>query len=532
MYVRMSLKGIWVLSLALFAAVPARALEERIAIFPDSSAESKTSPDLRQPRAIGAWSSDGAVLKKGFRDRAAYSIAHAAYHPDDSVDLLLHFDRPATADETGNWKVASGRSTVYDAGRALLGEAAGSFNGPDSTLNLEPTRRSIFGDDSRFRDFSLEFWLFPANAENGEVLLSWQSLRKLPGGVLPQQLSCAIAGGRLMWSFAGFFSPPDATRPEQASTRIELRATSPLVPRMWSHHLVRFDGDSGLLEYLVDGEPEAVAYATSTGREGGTVHAPAVGAASPIRLFPEYAGLADELRLSRRFVERPSLEPYGRESALVLSPVVDLGYGNSRLTAVDAELRLPGRTGIELAYRVSDDWTGWRADSPEWIPFRPGEALGASARGRYAQVKAELFPDGSGRLAPTLASLAFRYEPDPPPPPPARLAAAPKDGAIELRWSRVPEADLAGYLVYYGDRPGEYFGTGADQGPSPVDAGDATSLTMTGIPNGRLLYFAVAAYDAAPGDEALRTGAAGSRAVSRAGAFSPEIAARPSRTQR
>jgi len=111
--------------------------------------------------------------------------------------------------------------------------------------------------------------------------------------------------------------------------------------------------------------------------------------------------------------------------------------------------------------------------------------------------------------------------------------AYPKDGAVELHWSRVPEADLAGYLVYYGERPGEYFGAGADQGDSPIDAGDTTALTLTGIPNGRLLYFVVAAYDSGPDpDSGLRvTGdSARGRAEARAGEFSPETAARPSRT--
>jgi len=172
-------------------------------------------------------------------------------------------------------------------------------------------------------------------------------------------------------------------------------------------------------------------------------------------------------------------------------------------------------------------------------PSQAGRDLARVGQGRYAQVRAELYPDGSGRLAPSLSSITFRYEADLPPPAPARLVAYPKDGAVELHWTKVPVADLAGYLVYYGDRPGEYFGTGADQGPSPVDAGDTTTLTITGIPDGRLLYFVVAAYDGAPDPDAglpgARVGDAGAalaRAESRAGEFSPETSARPSRTAR
>jgi hypothetical protein len=140
------------------------------------------------------------------------------------------------------------------------------------------------------------------------------------------------------------------------------------------------------------------------------------------------------------------------------------------------------------------------------------------------QVRAELYADGTGTLTPALSSLKLRYEPDPPPPPPAKLMAIAKNGAIELRWTRVPVSDLGGYLVYYGDSPGEYFGTSATEGPSPVDAGQNLSLVLSGLQNGRLYYFAVASYDG-PG-----LAATGGNPPSRAGDFSNEIAARPSRT--
>jgi hypothetical protein len=534
MYGRMNYKGISLLAICMLAAIPASALEERIKLFPGSTTASTTSPSglSGAARAIGDWIVDGAVLRRGFKNGMEYVIADEAYKPDPSVDLLLHFDALSGSDETGNWGVSAGPSFAIDKAKALLGEGSGFFRGPGSAISLSPKAGSVFGINSSFRDFSIEFWLFPANADNGEVILLWRSLRKLPSGVLPQQLSCVVSGGRLSWSFAGFFARPGVAKAGDADSRMELRARAPLVPRVWSHHLLRFDGDTGLIEYLVDGRPEAAAYATATGREGGTVFEPAVGSAAPLEFCPEYSGLADELRLSRRFVEEPSLRPFGRDPSLVVSPVTDFGYGNSRLTAVEAEYKAPGNASLEFAYRIADSWAGWRSDSPAWIPLRVGEALPESARGRYAQVKVELYADGTGRFTPSLSSITLRFIADPPPPPPARIVAVPKDGAIELHWTRVPEADLAGYLVYYGERPGEYFGTGADQGPSPIDAGDTTTLTITGVPNGRLLYFVVAAYDAAPDPDAGYPSATRDRAASRAGEFSPETSARPSRTAR
>lgn len=540
MYVKMNLKGIYFLALCLLAAVPAQAIEESVRLLPGRGGPSGAAAlgaaasggEARAARPIGDWLVDGVIMRKGFKGGMDYVIADSAYKSDPSTDLLLHFDAAVDRDETGNWVVSAGSAFSVDTSRALLGSGSASFRGSSSAISLRPGAGSVFGSGGAvpFRDFSIEFWLYPANADNGEVVLLWRSLRKLPAGVLPQMLSCVVAGGRLSWSFAGFFSRPGGQKPADADSRVELRARSPLVPRAWSQHLLRFDGDTGLVEYLIDGQPEATAYATASGREGGTVFEPAIGSAAPLEFCPDFSGLAEELRISRRFVAEPAMLPYGRDPSLVLSPVADLGYGNSRLVAVDAEFKAPGTAGIEFAYRIADSWAGWRSDSPAWIPMRAGEALPESARGRYAQVKAELYADGTGRLTPSLSSITLRYLPDPPPPPPARIVAVPKDGAVELRWTKVPEADLAGYLVYYGERPGEYFGSGADQGPSPVDAGNTTTMTLTGLANGRLLYFAVAAYDSAPEPDAGLPGIGARSISSRAGEFSPEAAARPSRT--
>ncbi|MEI6874154.1 MAG: LamG-like jellyroll fold domain-containing protein [Spirochaetota bacterium] len=523
----MRLKGIGAVALVMLAAIPVRALEERIILAPGlpSLLDSNNPGAAVKARApsFGDWTSDGAVLRKGFRGAPEYVLANQAYRADADTDLLLHFDEASFREETGEWTVLPGKNAAVDRERSLLGPASGSFRGPSSELTLNPGPRALLARDSRFRDFSIEFWLYPANAENGEILLLWQSLRKVGKETRSQELSCVISAGRIAWSFGGFFVPPDSLA-KLARAPVELAARTALIPRSWTHHLLRFDGDSGLLEYLVDGVPEAMTYVTSTGREGGTVFEPAIGGASPLRLGADFAGLIDEFRVSRSFVTSPNLKPYGRDPALILSPVADLGYAHSRLTSIDVEARSPGTTGIELSYRIADEASAWRLDEPAWIPLRAGQPLPESPRGRYVQVRVELYADGSRSLSPALSSLSLHFEPDPPPPPPARLVATVKNGAIELRWTRVPVADLGGYLIYYGESPGEYFGSGALEGRSPVDAGQNLSFTLTGLQNGRLYYFVVASYDSAG------LAQAGGNPPSRAGEFSTEIAARPSRT--
>lgn len=85
---------------------------------------------------------------------------------------------------------------------------------------------------------------------------------------------------------------------------------------------------------------------------------------------------------------------------------------------------------------------------------------------------------------------------DAPVAPPTGLSIASGPTSISLSWAANPESDVIGYKVYYDvDEPYPYTGAGADQGDSPIDVGNALSITLTGLPVGRY-HFAVTAYDA------------------------------------
>ena len=486
--------------------------------------------------------------------------------PVAAPDLSLSFDENAAGlftDGAGHYRViaapgleaAERRYARMGTGAALFPASAyGSValsGGPNGPLVIEPqSRDALFAPDSRIRDFSLEFWLYPLNLENGEQILSWISSRPVPAaGTGPnryafQRIQCAAARNRLQWSFTGFFISPGGAD----HMGLTITGDSPVVPKSWSHHLIRFDSATGMLEYLVNGRSEAIEYASSTGREGGEVYTPIAGEGGSFVLGGHFMGLMDEFKIHRRWIESPLVRKYPVRGGRVETGAIDLGEVNSGVVKVEArggrtviagtrinsEFRENGRfrfaddSELQFFIRAADNPYRW--DESDWRAFIPGTELAGTGadglnqagnvRGRYVQLAVDFYPSADGESSPYLEELRITYLPDEPPLPPASLVAVAVDSGVQLRWKNSPDMDTAGYLIYYGVSPDEYFSEDAAQGPSPIDAGKRNAFFIDGLKNGTLYYFRVAAYDWRD---------PGASAAFHAGEFSREVRARPLR---
>ncbi len=433
----------------------------------------------------------GLRLRSGYRGELDLSLRDGEYEPEPETDLLLHFNRAPFIDAAGLYRVVGAEQRVSPLAR--LGQGAARFDARDQGLLLEASREAMFAAGQSWDDFSIEFWLYPAALDDGESILDWEGSRRTEEDRLEQRFRVEVHRRRLRWELTNVFF-----RPDHEPHRIVLEGDRSLIPRSWSHHLLRFEAGTGLIEYLVDGVPRDLRHVTDTGREGGDIYLPYLGQASKsqLRLGVGYSGLIDQLRFSRRYVTDPMLDRTDEVPAVGITRAFDLGHPLSQPTRIDARFQTPGETDVFFFYRLSDDphfenlHTGWRR-------FEPGDALPDRAQGRFLQLRVELYPDGRRRESPSVSWLAIRYEQASPPAAPARLWAEPGDGTVRLRWDEVVDPDVDGYYVYYGTRPGQYFGTGAVQGRSPVDVGDVTEVELEGLENGTVYYFAVAAYDAA-----------------------------------
>ncbi|GAB1456495.1 hypothetical protein MASR2M48_18030 [Spirochaetota bacterium] len=202
-------------------------------------------------------------------------------------DLHLSFDGDVPADSGGRWRVET-FGPYERAGDARLGDGAGVFKAPLTHLVVTPGEKALFIPNLPIEDLSIEFWIKPTRADSGEIVFLWKANRITGKTSFSQQISCIVLRNRLVFGFINFFTAPDG----KPST-ISLPGVSTLVPGVWSHHLVRFDASTGLLEYLMNGSAEAISYATSTGKQSGTIFTPIPGGSGRLEI-------ADRCRPHRR----------------------------------------------------------------------------------------------------------------------------------------------------------------------------------------------------------------------------------------
>lgn len=460
--------------------------------------------------------SENITTGKGRFGYECLELATNSFVFDNDTDLLIDFEKASNPISEGSYEIIS--NELRNSTETLMEKSAGlSRNlGGMSILGKHGT---FFGDSGLKGSFSIEFWLCPSIAENGETIINWESSKNVGGELIYQLLNCSFDGGHLDWTIVNLF---DSYITREEAGEIHLKGSSAVIPDSWSYHALSYDSETGILEYLVNGITEDLCYMTSNGYESGEVSLVLLGTPARIELCSEYTGKIDEIRILKRPYSPPdyqSAELAGSLGRMLYNPAggrfetlpIEVSTG-SRLNSLTAELNIPEQTDIAFYVRSGDNYYEWDSSYPEWIPVESGQIL-SEISGKYYQVSAELFPDGNGSLTPKVTQIALDFTELPEPLPPFIVKAHPGDGSVTVSWNYSVDDTAGGYYLYYGSRSGEYLGRIALEGNSPVNVGNTTSFTLTGLQNGKIYYFAVAAWSAL--DERI------------SGALSKEVYARP-----
>ena len=419
------------------------------------------------------------------------------------TDLYLNFDSPSIVEETSSYTVVSSNMRFAGAEQAKLGSGAAMCSPHVKTagLVLKPQKGSFFAGETSAGSFTIEFWIAPSVTESGSVILQWYSAYFEKDRLTDQHIIAQIIQNKLQWDFFNIWQDK-----YDNGISIQLKGRTNLIPSQWSHHLITYDEEIGLLEYRMNGHTENIVYITENGRESNAVLLSKMGHAADLSIGVHYSGLLDEMKITKRFVEPPT---FAEQSELFdrYHLIIDAGGSLSEAKVLTVSADTPVQTDAVFFIRSGENRYAWTDTEPAWKPIRSGQAI-TGMQGRFFQIAGNLYPDAEGQKTPIVHSISLEYEKDSEPLPPARLFAAPKDGGIELSWTPSIDFDVKGYMVYYGERRGEYFSAG-----SPLNVGKVLSYRIPNLHNGKIYFFAVAAYDDESG--------------TRVGAFSQEVWARP-----
>lgn len=422
-------------------------------------------------------------------------IKSNTYETDSDTDLIVNFESKSNPVKYGDYKIE--KNELQNVTATELGKGAG-LSRDTGGLSLKGMSGTMFGTEGLCGSFSIEFWLCPSLAENGEVIFQWHSSRTVDAYLVYQMINATFSGGHLQWMLSNIFDFS-----YRGSEEIIMNGSSTIIPNTWSNHILSYDAETGLLEYLVNGYVEDVKYITSTGHEGGDVSLVMLGVPAGIDLCSHYTGKIDDFRILKRAYEIPEYQNAENAGGLErMKYIRSGGYFRSRpimvsagsvLDSVNVEMDVPSQTAVNLYVRSGDNQYNWTDTYPEWKVVENREDI-KGVSGLYFQIAAEILPDGNGAVSPTITEIKINYTELPEPLPPFSLKAIAGDGCVTLKWNYSVDDTTGGYYVYYGNRPGEYLGRIALEGASPINAGNTTSITLTGLENGTIYYFAVASW--------------------------------------
>lgn len=442
--------------------------------------------------------SQNIVSTKGLFGYEAKSLATNDIEKKESLDLVLNFDGAHIQDDLGRYYIED----MFE-----YRKSQDAKTGTEALLSLENnpfvlkgTEDSLFGTSGYKSSFSISFWIKPFLVQSQENLFSWNSSRNTSEGILYQSIQAGFFKGKMQWQFSNIFASKN-----QFETQFQLEGIETLIPNTWSHHSFVFNETDETIAYYVNGFLQDVKSVKNLKAF--------LGIPSNLSLCKNYTGLLDAFVIDKTdFEPKVTDAMYSKQRGRFETQPIDLESFGAGITKLDAKVNLPEQTAVALFVRAGDNFYEWTESYPSWQAIQIGEKP-SGLNGRYAQIAGELYADGAGKYTPTITEVSLFYQKVTPPLAPYSIKAKEGDGFIDISWAKNIDENTAGYLIYYGEKPGEYLGRFALEGTSPIKIDMTEHIRISGLENGKIYYFAIRAYSAI--DERI------------IGPFSKEVWARP-----
>ena len=362
---------------------------------------------------IDVFTSENVVIKEG--GKGFYEILLDDSYSASQFDLEINFNPAEIYRSSQNYKLHldnfQNSINFISKNKFVRGGGSGVFKGYDE-IDLIPLPTSLFAPGKVWEDFTIEFWLYPAALREGEQIITWKGRRLANSNYKDQKFSVQILNRRVEWNFQGFF----INLSDNSALDVKLTGLNPLPPLLWQHHAVRFNANSGIVEYIVNGVPEALQYVTDN-KDYGTIYLPKVGIGlrNPIRIGSSFVGLMDEVKIGNSILT-PLLSRYPKDKGVLTTKVIDLLKLNQPIDHINILTTLPSDSRIICYYRMAPipfDPETQKTDSTnqysEWTKFNSTEKLDRSSLLRYVQLMIELYPSTDLSKSPIIHEIQINH---------------------------------------------------------------------------------------------------------------------------
>lgn len=416
-------------------------------------------------------------ITSGEKGKKNLEIVQGEYSPTPETDLLVHFNDINFGDSAGNYIVKEQYNNISDIEKKF-GKSSAYFL-KDKGITFSSNDESMFTKGRILDDFSIEFWIYPTTISNDTILFSWKGVNKVEDLFIAQKIKCYFQNRKVIWSFDNFFIPDDFS-----NYSIELLSKSKLIPNKWSHHLIRYNSYTGMIEYLINGIPEDIKYSTPSKKEEPDIYPPYVGIFSKSDIFigEKYRGFIDELRISESFIQSPNLNNF-KTFGTFNTPVYDLNGDTVNINSIITVEKIVKESNIKYYYRSSNDPF---TQENENLPWKELKSNDCNDKGRYLQVKGTLFSNGSKNLSPKLQDIIIDWSVIPSPPAPIVMDSKAGKNIITLTWKPVKYYEVDGYYLYIGDESNKY--------QEIIDVGSKTTYTIRDLKSDKIYYFSLRSY--------------------------------------
>lgn len=396
-----------------------------------------------------------------------------------STDLLLTFENNVVADNAANYSLVS--SNFVHTHKTLRGKSAGLSRGLKGGIKLSGSPRSIFGKEGFTDSFTIDFWLYPSLVDTGETIFLWRSSRLVEDYPLLQAITASFNKGKMVWSFRNVFA-----NQKMVENEIVLTSNTSIIPDVWAHHALEYNAKTATIEYRVNGVLEAIANTTEDGKASSSALYILLGKKAMVEIAGNFTGALDDFRIEQFPPDTANLNLYHREGGRFESQPLDCAALGSEILSLSSVCQTPPHTAIQFFVRAADSFYDWTDSFPAWVPVSLDKPID-NVEGRYFQVAGELYTDGLGSKTPQITELIVHYREKQLPIAPFELLAENREEQVALSWKIGSDPSIDGFNVYIGEKPGEYL-------LKVIDVGMCNSYTVNKLENGKLYYFAVAAY--------------------------------------